>query len=123
MPDFGSGFREDSPLAVRMTMCSLQIKLAEQHRAAELAYQAGVVRMKQTRGQEFERAWRLVEHRRASLERARKVLRDHEQEHLCDMQESFAAVSGWPRPILNLDGVVLRDLLMAEKNRATPATS
>ena len=102
-------FREDSPLAVKDDrMCSIQIKLTEQHRAAELAYRSGITRMKETRGQEFERAWRLVENRRASLERARQILREHEQEHLCGMQESFAAVTGWPRPILNLDGVVLR---------------
>jgi len=74
-------------------MCATQLKLIEQHRAAELAYRSGVARMKETRGQEFERAWRLVEHRRASLEHARQVLREHEQEHLCEMKESFAAVT------------------------------
>jgi len=68
-------------------MCAIQIKLTEQHAAAELAYRSGVARMKETRGQEFERAWRLVENRRAFLERARQVLREHEQEHLCGMQE------------------------------------
>jgi hypothetical protein len=73
-------------------MCTTQIKLTEQHTAAELAYRCGLARMKETRGQEFERAWRLVENRRASLERARQVLRAHEQEHLCGMQESLAAV-------------------------------
>ena len=90
-------------------MCSIQIKLTEQYTAAELAYRAGIARMKEARGKEFERAWQLVENRRASRERARQVLREHEQEHLCGMQESFAAVTTrWPRPILNLDGVVLR---------------
>jgi hypothetical protein len=91
-------------------MCAIQIKLTEQHTAAELAYRSGVARMKETRGQEFERAWRLVENRRASLERARQVLREHEQEHLCGTQQSIAAVTRWPRPILNLDGVVLRQV-------------
>lgn len=89
-------------------MCVIQIKLTEQHTAAELAYRSGLSRMKETRGQEFERAWRLVENRRASLERARQALRQHEQEHLCEMSESFAAGARWPRPILNLDGVVRR---------------
>jgi hypothetical protein len=89
-------------------MCSIQIKLTEQHTAAELACRSGVARMKETRGQGFERAWRLVENRRASLERARQVLREHEQEHLCGVQESFEVVTRWPRPILNQDGVVLR---------------
>jgi hypothetical protein len=72
-------------------MCPIQIKLTEQQATAELAYLSSVARMKETRGQEFERAWRLVENRRASLERARQVLREHEQEHLCGMQECFAA--------------------------------
>lgn len=74
-------------------MCSIQIKLTEQHTAAELAYRAALVRMKEIRGQEFERAWRLVELRRASLERARQVLRQHEEEHLCELQESFASMT------------------------------
>jgi hypothetical protein len=89
-------------------MCAIQIKLTERHTAAELAYRTGVVRMKETRGQAFERAWRLVENRRLSLVDARQALREHEQEHLCGMQESFLAVRKWPRPILNMDGVVLR---------------
>jgi hypothetical protein len=89
-------------------MCSIQIRLTEQYKAADLAYRSGVARMKETRGREFERAWQLVENRRVSLGRARQVLREHELEHLCGMQESFAAVTKWPRPILNLDGVVLR---------------
>jgi hypothetical protein len=89
-------------------MCTIQIRLAEQHRVAELAYRSGVTRMKETRGQAFERAWRLVENRRVSLVRARQVLREHEQEHPCGMQESFAAITRWPCPILNMDGVVLR---------------
>lgn len=98
-------------------MCSIQIKLTEQHTAAELAYRSSVARMKETRGQGFERAWRLVENRRASLDRARHVLREHEQEHLCGMQESSPVVTRWPRPILNLDEVL-------EKHRsATRAAS
>jgi hypothetical protein len=84
-------------------MCSIQIKLTDLHTAAELAYRSGVARMKEARGQEFERAWRLVENRRASLEHARRVLRQHEQEHLCGMTESFAAATRWPHAILNLD--------------------
>lgn len=70
-------------------MCSLQTKLAARYATAELAYQSAVARMKESRGQEFERAWRLVEHRRASLERARQLLREHELEHTCDLQKSF----------------------------------
>ena len=74
-------------------MCSIQTKLTERHKAAELAYRTGVARMKEMRGREFERAWQLVEHRRASLERARQALREHEQEHLCAIQKSYAAIS------------------------------
>jgi len=66
-------------------MCVIQIKLTEQHTAAESAYRSGVARMKETRGQGFERAWRLVEDRRTFLVRAGRVLREHEQEHLCGM--------------------------------------
>jgi hypothetical protein len=32
-----------------------------------------------------------VEHRRASLAQAHHVLREHELEHICDMQKTFAA--------------------------------
>jgi hypothetical protein len=74
-------------------MCSVQTKLAAQYETAALAYRSAVARMKESRGQEFERAWRLVEHRRASLEQARRVLREHELEHICDMQKSLAATS------------------------------
>jgi hypothetical protein len=74
-------------------MCSIQIRLTEQYSVADLAYRSAVARMKETRGREFERAWRLVENRRVSLERARQILREHEQEHLCGMQESFAAIA------------------------------
>jgi len=74
-------------------MCPIQIKLTGQHTAAELAYHSGIARMKRMRGQEFQRAWLLVEHRRASLERARQVLREHEQEHMCRIQESFAGIT------------------------------
>jgi hypothetical protein len=72
-------------------MCSRQIKLTEQCTAADLAYRSAVARMKEMRGQEFERAWRLVECRRASLERALQVLREHEQEHSCELQKSARA--------------------------------
>jgi hypothetical protein len=71
-------------------MCSVQTKLAAQYETAALAYRSAVARMKESRGQEFERAWRLVEHRRAALEQARRVLGEHELEHICDVQESFA---------------------------------
>ena len=74
-------------------MCSVQIKLAAQYETAALAYRSGVARMKESRGQEFERAWRLVEHRRAFLEKARHVLREHELEHICNVQKSFAAIT------------------------------
>jgi hypothetical protein len=82
------------------------MKLAAQHTAAELVYRTGVTRMKEMPGQVFERAWRLVENRRVSLVHARQVLREHEQDQLCGMQESFAAITRWPRPILTVDGVV-----------------
>jgi hypothetical protein len=71
-------------------MCSIQIKLTEQHTAAELAYRSAVARMKEMRGQQFERGWRLAEYRRAFLERARQILTEHEQEHLCGTRESCA---------------------------------
>jgi len=70
-------------------MCSVQIKFAAQYERAALAYHSALARMKESRGQEFERAWRLVEHRRAALEQARRVLRAHELEHTCDMQNSL----------------------------------
>jgi len=75
-------------------MCSVQTKLAAKCATAEQAYRSAVALMKESRGQEFERAWRLVEHRRASLEQARHVLRDHELEHTCDMLKSFSATDG-----------------------------
>jgi hypothetical protein len=71
-------------------MCSIQRKLIEQYTASESAYRSAVARMKEMRGQQFERAWRLVEYRRASLERARQALAQHEQEHLCGARESCA---------------------------------
>jgi len=74
-------------------MCSVQIKLAAQYETAALAYRSAVARMKESRGQEFERAWRLVEHRREFLEKARRVVREHELEHFCHVQESFAAIT------------------------------
>lgn len=74
-------------------MCAKQIKLTEQYKAAELAYRSAVARMKEMRGQEFERAWRVMEHRRASLQGARQVLSEHEQEHACDMQKALAVIT------------------------------
>jgi hypothetical protein len=73
-------------------MCAIQIRLTQQQIAAESAYRSGSARMKEMRGQEFERAWRLLEHQRASLERARLVLLEHEQEHGCVNQKSSAAI-------------------------------
>ena len=74
-------------------MCSVQIKLVAQCETAALAYRSAVARMKELRGQEFERAWRIVEHRRAFLEKAHHVVREHEVEHICTVQKSFAAVT------------------------------
>jgi len=70
-------------------MCPVKLKLAAPYETAALAYRSAVARMKESRGQEFERAWRLVEHRRTSLEQTRRVLRAHELEHICDMQKSL----------------------------------
>lgn len=64
-------------------MCSARSKLSEKHAAAVSAYKEAISRMKEVRGNEFERAWRLTENRRLSLECARKALADHEQEHYC----------------------------------------
>ena len=94
----GSGFRQwfsrvQPTRSKDDKMCSIQVRLAEQHAAAEFAFRSGVARMKETRGQQFVRAWRLVDNRRASLERARQVLRQHVQEHLCGMSESFPAAT------------------------------
>jgi hypothetical protein len=78
---------EDCLLAAKDDrMCVIQIKLIAQQTAAESAYRSSVARMKETRGQGFERAWRLMEDRRTLLVRACRVLREHEQEHLCGMQ-------------------------------------
>ena len=74
-------------------MCAVQIKFASQYETAARAYRSAVARMKESRGQEFERAWRLVEHRRTFLEKARRVLREHELEHICNVQKSFAAIT------------------------------
>jgi hypothetical protein len=74
-------------------MCAVQVKLAAQYETAALAYRSAVARMKESRGQEFERAWRLVEHRREFLEKAGHVLREHEREHICNVQKSFAAIT------------------------------
>ena len=49
--------------------CSIQIKLKQRQTAAELAYRSAIDHMKESRGVEYERAWRLVEHRRISLQR------------------------------------------------------
>lgn len=64
-------------------MCSIQTKLTERYAIAESTYRSAIARMKELRGLEFERAWRLVEQRRTSLLGARLILRQHEQEHLC----------------------------------------
>jgi len=72
-------------------MCSLRTKLEEKQAAAELAYRNAVSLMKQTRGKEFERAWRLAELRRESFQRANQALQDHDQEHLCRAREAVAA--------------------------------
>jgi len=73
-------------------MCSLQVKLTEQCTAAELAYRDAVARGKAARGLEFERAWRLQEHRRISLQRAQQILKEHERDHMCgSAQHSFAS--------------------------------
>jgi hypothetical protein len=73
-------------------MCSILIKLEERCRAADLAYRGAVSLMKTKRGGDFERAWRLTEFRRTSLERAIQDLREHEREHSCTNQESFDAL-------------------------------
>jgi hypothetical protein len=78
-------------------MCRIQIRLAQQHEAADSAYLTALIRMKDTRGEEFERAWRLLEQRRTSMERARQVLHEHEEEHQCALQETFVAVTRLPR--------------------------
>jgi hypothetical protein len=67
-------------------MCSVRIKLRQQYTAAESAYRDAVAGMKRLRGPEFERAWRLSELRRASLQRAQHALTLHEREHLCVSQ-------------------------------------
>jgi hypothetical protein len=56
-------------------VCSVQIKLTNLQTAAESAYRSGAARTNEMRGKEFERAWRLVEHRRVPLELARQALR------------------------------------------------
>jgi len=71
--------------------CPLRTKLEQQIAAAETAYRDAAARMKQTRGKEFERAWRLTEHRRASLQRAHQALQDHDQDHSCRLRECVAA--------------------------------
>jgi hypothetical protein len=102
-------------------MCSTQIKLTEQHTAAELAYHSGVAQMKELRGPEFLRARRMVEHRRASLERARQVLREHEQEHMCEIQKPFCSDHQIAMPNAEYGlSFSARDLLMrlVRENRA-----
>lgn len=66
--------------------CTTQTKLAQRHAAAELAYREAVARMKALRGTDFERAWRLVEHRRSFLDSAWQTLLDHQREHECSTQ-------------------------------------
>jgi|HubBroStandDraft_5_1064220.scaffolds.fasta_scaffold135548_2 hypothetical protein len=74
-------------------MCPTQIKLTEQCKSAESAYRAGIARMKEMRGQDFERVWQAMEHRRKSLERIRRTLREHEMEHSCGSEKCFAAMT------------------------------
>jgi len=74
-------------------MCPMQIKLTEQYKSAESAYRSGVARLKEMRGQDFERAWQAVEHRRKSFDRARQALKEHEQEHSCGSQKFRASSS------------------------------
>jgi hypothetical protein len=73
-------------------MCRIQIRLTQHHQAADAAYLSALIRMKDTRGEEFERVWRLLEQRRTSLARARQALHEHEEEHQCGLQNSFVAV-------------------------------
>jgi hypothetical protein len=105
-PIVGAGCRKCGAKVVQVRqeddgLCPIQVKLTEQHTAAESAYRSSVARMKEMRGQEFERAWRLLEHRRASLERARQVLREHEQEHLCGIQKPSTGITGYRRSCLS----------------------
>lgn len=72
--------------------CSVQSKLKEQQAAAELAYRSAINHMKEVRGMEYERAWRLVEHRRVSLQRARSAIEQHEKEHMCTPLETKKTV-------------------------------
>jgi len=74
-------------------MCSLRNRLEEQRAAAELSYRNAVSLMKQARGLEFERAWRLAELRRVSFQQAHQALHDHEQEHQCRAREAAATRS------------------------------
>jgi hypothetical protein len=67
-------------------MCTIQTRLTRQHAAADVAYRAVLARMKEIRGEEFERAWRLLEQRRTSLMRTHHVLQEHEKEHQCAPQ-------------------------------------
>jgi hypothetical protein len=69
-------------------MCRVQSRLAAEETAAVSAYRSAVARMKAVRGMEFERAWRLTEIRRQSLQHAQQRLRQHEHEHLCDSTQS-----------------------------------
>lgn len=67
-------------------MCSTRSALQQQHEAAVVAYRHASLRMKQVRGAEFERVWRLAEQRRAALERTRQALLRHDQEHPCAVE-------------------------------------
>jgi hypothetical protein len=64
-------------------VCSIRSKLTQQQMAAESAYRNAVSRMKELRGPEFERAWRLSELKRASLQQVQQALLMHDREHLC----------------------------------------
>ena len=73
-------------------VCELRSRLEQRVAGAELLYHNAVYNMKQLRGTGFERAWRLSEFRRSSLQIARQALLDHEREHLCDGARAQASL-------------------------------
>jgi hypothetical protein len=102
-------------------MCTIQIRLAEQHRAAEFAYRSGI-------NSNEGNMWPSVRARLATrgksegLSRTRRqVLQEHEQEHLCGMQESFAAITIATSNFRFRQSCSARDLLMhgGSRPRAT----
>jgi hypothetical protein len=64
--------------------CMVAIRLNKKLEDAAMAHRIALSEMKKTRGQEFERAWRLVEQRKARMQEAQQSLRRHELEHCCD---------------------------------------